>query len=277
MPHIIRKEKKKISLRQYDLKGKVQGKISPVEALFYALPKGSFTLEAALVLPFFLFAVAALCSLFLMMQAQYTVGNSLDRAVAETSLLGANSGKKAENLTKASFYKELVKQKRYLSLIQGGAGGFTWKGTADGANINLMVTYRLKFPIAFWNTQTMKVSDSRRMHRWTGDQRDGKDGSKDQWVFVTPNQSVYHKSRNCSHLKLSVKSCSASIIGTAACSYEPCGHCTRGQKKGTVVYVTKEGDCYHYRINCSGLKRTIYMVKKKEAGGKRACSRCGGR
>ena len=183
MPHIIRKEKKKISLRQYNLKGKVQGEISPVEALFYALPRGSFTLEAALVLPFVLFAAAALCSLFLMMQAQYTVGNSLDRAVAEASLLGTISGKKAENLTKASFYKEMVKQKRYLSLIQGGAGGFTWKGTADGANINLMVTYRLKFPIAFWNTQTMKVSDSRRMHRWTGNQHDGKDSGCNRKVY----------------------------------------------------------------------------------------------
>jgi len=70
VPHIIRKEKKKISLRQYNLKGKVQGEISPVEALFYALPRGSF-------------------------------GNSLDRAVAEASLLGTISGKKAENLTKA--------------------------------------------------------------------------------------------------------------------------------------------------------------------------------
>ncbi|NBH13455.1 pilus assembly protein [Lachnospiraceae bacterium] len=277
MPHIIKKERKKLSLRQYYSKGKVMGKASPTEALFYTLLKGSFTIEAALTLPVFLFAAAMILSLFLIMQVQYTVENALDRAVADTALLGELSEKQVENLTKAAFYKELMKQNCQLSLVQGQIAGFSWKGTAvDSAYIDVLLTYRLKFPINCFGKRTMKVLKGRRMHRWSGEQRAGSGGDKEGWVFITPNQSVYHNSRTCSHLKLSIKTQKVSQWDNIKKLYGPCGHCTRGQKRGTVVYLTKEGGCYHYRIDCSGLKRTVYMIKKKEAGNKRPCSRCGG-
>ncbi len=275
MPHIIKKERKKISLRQYQ--GKVTGISSLSEALFYTLCKGSFTLEAALILPLFLFAVGMILSLFLTMQVQYTVKNALDRAVADAALLGDISDKKAENLAKAAFYKELVKQNCQLSLVQGQIAGFSWKGTVvDQTHMDVLLTYRLKFPIKYFARQSMKVCEGRRIHRWTGGQRQGNDSDQQAWVFVTPNQSVYHNRRDCSHLKLSIKTRNSSQLNIIKKSYSPCGHCTRTQKKGSVVYVTNEGSCYHYRIDCSGLKRTIYMIKKKEAGNKRPCSRCGG-
>ena len=277
MPQMTRKEKKKISLRQYDVKEKDRGNYSPGEALFHALQKGSFTLEASLVLPLFLFAAATVLSLFLMMQVQYTVENALERAVADQALLGSESEKTVENLAKAAFYQELVRQNCMLTLIQGKAAGFSWKGTKiDSVYIDVLVTYQLKIPLHFWGKRTMKVSDSCRMHRWTGNQRGEGGSEKEEWVFITPNQSVYHKNRVCSHLKLSVKTLNASKLKLPGNNYSACGHCTRGQKRGAVVYVTEEGKRFHYRIDCSGLKRTIYMVKKREAGGKRPCSRCGG-
>ena len=92
----------------------------------------------------------------------------------------------------------------------------------------------------------------------------------------TPTDTVYHETRSCTHLMLSVKQIpTASLKGLK--QYGACGHCTKGKKKGSVVYVTDEGDCYHYTIHCSGLKRTVYMIRKEEAGGKPACSRCGGK
>lgn len=276
MPQNIRKEKKKISLRQYDVIGKSRGVNSPGEALTHALRKGSFTLEASIILPLFLFTAATLLSLFLLMQVQYTVGNALDRAAADTALLADESEKKVENLTKAAFYKELVRQKCFLKLIQGGAAGFSWVGTkVNSTHIDVLVAYRLKLPVRFFGKHTIKVSDSCRMHRWTGNQSDGTGGKKEEWVFVTPNQSVYHKNRSCSHLKLSVKMIDVSSLKSLGNSYSPCGHCTKGQKGEAVVYVTDDGKRFHYRINCSGLKRTVYMIKKKEAGSKRPCSRCG--
>lgn len=277
MPQTIRKEKKKISLRQIFNKGKSIGGIIPREALVHALPEGSVTLEAALVLPLFLFAVSALLSLFLLMQAQYIVGNSLDHAVSDTALLRKNKPGEVETLMKAAFYKELAKQKCPFSLIQGKAAGFSWKNTSvDGAYIDAFVTYQVRFPISFFGIKTMKVSDSCRMHRWTGWSEDGTGSGQETWVYVTPTQSVYHRSRNCSHLKLSIQSVNAKALKAVGGSYSACGHCAKGKKATGTVYVTEKGDCYHVRIDCSGLKRTIYMVKISQVGGKRSCSRCGG-
>lgn len=279
MPQTIGKEKKKISLRQIIYTGKgIRGHL-PREAFFHALlPKGAMTLEASLVLPLFLFAVSFILSLFLMMQAQYIVENSLDRAVADTALLREKTPKEVETLTKAAFYKELAAQNCPFSLIQGGVAGFSWKNTKiDDVYIDIIVSYRIKFPVGLFGARTMKVADGCRMHRWVGWWETGGGSGEEGWVFVTPTQSVYHESRSCSHLKLSIKSVKASALKNLATLYAPCGHCTKGQTMGRTVYITDEGGCYHYRMDCSGLKRTIYMIKKSQAGDKKPCSRCGGK
>lgn len=279
MPQIIGKEKKIISLRQKIYIGKsIRGHL-PRETFFHVLlPKGAMTLEASLVLPLFLFAVSFFLSLFLMMQAQYIVGNSLDRVVADTALLKGRTPKEVETLTKAAFYKELAVQNCPFSLIQGGVAGFSWKNTkVDDIYIDIMVSCRIKFPVSPFGKGTMKIADTRRMHRWVGWREDSGGSQGEDWVFVTPTQSVYHESRSCSHLRLSIKTIKSSELRNAGTSYAPCGHCTKGQEMGGTVYVTDEGDCFHYRMDCSGLKRTIYMIRKSQAGGKKPCSRCGGK
>lgn len=277
MPQNTGKEKKMISLRQNIRKRKRIGSVSR-EALSHALLRGSLTLEAALVLPLFLFAVATILSLFLLMQTQYVVGNSLAQAVSDTALMRNRTPKQVKTLTQAAFYKNLAVQKCPLSMIKGGAAGFSWKNTnVDNAYIDACVTYDIKLPLNFFGKGAMRVADECRVHRWTGRQKEGAGEGEGEWVFVTPTQSVYHGSRNCSHLKLSIKTVSTAAIKKGSASYAPCGHCAKGRKKGGVVYVTAQGGRYHCRIDCSGLKRTVYMVKKSQVKGKGPCSRCGGR
>lgn len=280
MPQITRKEKKRISLRQNSWIGIKSGTFVPWEALFPALRKckGAVTLEAALVFPLFLFAVITVLSLFLMMQTQYIVANSLDAAVADTALLRDTAPGEAKALTQAAFYKELAVQKCPLSFIKGGIAGFSWKNTSvDEAYIDAFVTYQIRFPVSFFGKREMKISDGCRIHRWVGAQEDKGMGKDESWVFVTPTQSVYHESRNCTHLKLSIQSVSAAAISGLQQSYAPCARCTKGQIVEKIIYVTAEGDCYHYHLACSGLKRTVYMIKRSETGSKKPCSRCGGK
>ena len=105
MPWITGKESGKISLRHPFRKEKSNRVSGPPKALFHAFLPGSLTVETALALPIFLFLMVTVLYLFRMMQVQYIVGNSLDAAVAEVSLMGRISEKEAENLMKASFYK----------------------------------------------------------------------------------------------------------------------------------------------------------------------------
>lgn len=268
MPQIIGKENGKISLRHCSF-------IKKKEALFPALPKGSFTLEAALSLPIFLFAVGMLLYLFIMLQIQYIVGNSLDRAVAENALLRDVSESKVKNLTKAAFYQRLVSQGCPLSQIELGIAGFSWKNTkVNESHIEAQVTYTVKMPFGYFGKRKITFSNRCRMRRWTGRQGENSTGQKQEWVYITPADTVYHTRRSCTHLMLSVKPVPTASLKSLK-QYQACGHCAEGKKKGTVAYITDEGDCYHYRINCSGLKRTIYMIRREEAGERPPCSRCG--
>lgn len=275
MPWITGKDNEKNSLRQNSKIEKSYGD-SPPKALSHVLLSGSLTVEAALAFPIFLFVVVMILYLFRMMQVQYIVGNSLDQAVAETVLLKGISQKEAENLAKARFYKELAVQKCPMSSIEWGVAGFSWKsGKENAAFIDLLVSYRMGFPLSFFGRRSIALSNGCRMHRWIGGQDDAADREGKEWVYLTPTQNVYHVSRNCSHLKLSVQS--ASISEWIRKKYDPCGHCVRHKKPCGIVYITSEGGCYHLKIDCSGLKRTIYMVWKEQVGNKKACSRCGGK
>ena len=55
--------------------------------------------------------------------------------------------------------------------------------------------------------------------------------------------------------------------------YESCSKCNGNASSGTVYY-TERGDCYHSDAGCSGLKRTVRLVKKSETEGKAMCTRC---
>ncbi|MEY8515770.1 hypothetical protein AALC25_02340 [Lachnospiraceae bacterium 29-84] len=276
MPHSItrnnniRKDHRKISLRQTRFRKQ--------EALFHTLQSASLTVEAALSLPIFLFAAAMTLYLSVMMQVQYCVKDSLDLAVAEASLLREAKPAQAANVAKAAFYKNVSRQGFPMAQIVHGIAGFSWKNTkADAQEIRLQVTYQIKFPFVYFGKHVMKFSHCCKMHRWTGNQDGavlGEDGA--EWVYITPNDSVYHKSRSCTHLTLSVTPIPAAGLKKQE-KYAPCGHCTKGQVMGTVVYITAQGGCYHYKINCSGLKRTIYMIRKEDASGRRLCTRCKGK
>lgn len=277
MPRRIGKKSKKNSLKNYCFVRKKARIIPESEALSHALLKGSLTLETALALPVFLLVMITALFLFEVLQTQYIVGNSLDQAVAEISLLRNVSPNAAKNLTKASFYKELAAQDCYFPWVKNGVAGFSWKNTdVDDNYIDAFVTYNINFPIRFFGQKSLRLSDGCRMHRWTGKQEENEKGTSQECVYITPTGNVYHKDRGCTHLKLSIQSIAASKLKKQSKKYASCGHCTKGGKMGAVVYITDEGDCYHFKIDCSGLKRTIYMILKEKAGNRRPCSRCGG-
>ncbi len=288
VPWITGKENEKFSLRQQIKNEKCYGIICGAHsecysrfwpgALFHSSVSGSLTVEAALALPVFLFAAVMILFLFRIMQIQYIVENSLDKAVAEVSLIDGISRQQAENLTKAAFYRELAVQNCPLSHIERGIGGFSWKNTyVDETMIDAQVGYSVSFPLRFFGRKRIKLQDVCRMRRWIGERAVNSGNQEQEWVYVTPKEQVYHVSRACTHLKLSVKAVSSDGLKSQWKTCGACGHCAKGKKTGAVVYVTREGESYHLNINCSGLKRTVYMIPKEQTGGKRPCTRCGGK
>lgn len=99
-------------------------------------------------------------------------------------------------------------------------------------------------------------------------------------VYVAENAEVYHLDRECSHLRLSIREVDFDELNNYRNSgggkYKPCELCGK-YEIGDKVYITTDGDRYHTKHTCSGLKRTVSTITESEAQGRglRLCSRCG--
>ena len=90
------------------------------------------------------------------------------------------------------------------------------------------------------------------------------------------NGRVYHTNRECTHIRLSVRVVEAT---EALREYRPCEKCTDKiphPTGGLLFYVSENGECYHSRRDCPGLKRTVQKIPKEEAFKYEVCSRCRG-
>lgn len=118
------------------------------------------------------------------------------------------------------------------------------------------------------------------VHTWVGAGEENFEGGDqaEKMVYVTESGSVYHRSLNCTYINLSVSEVSSSEISVLhnvyGERYTACDICSKGQKPAGSVYITEKGSHYHNLESCSGLKRTVRLVKESEAG-RHACSRCG--
>ena len=119
-----------------------------------------------------------------------------------------------------------------------------------------------------------------RTRAWTGYHVSGSASDADDTeriVYVTEGSEVYHLSRSCTHLDLSITPIDADEIGNyvnkGGGHYSACERCGHGDPGG-ILFITNEGDRYHTDISCSGLKRTIYEIPLSQVGDRRVCSRC---
>lgn len=165
--------------------------------------------------------------------------------------------------------------------IRGGAGGisFLQSKIVSEDYIDLLATY---------NTQALFVpgfSGFQMANRvylkcWTGydnTQNEQSEESNEQIVYVTETGTVYHLTRECTHIKLSIREIEERGISEArnqnGGKYYPCELCGGN---GELIYITSEGDRYHSSLNCSGLKRTVKAIPISEVGERGLCSRCAG-
>ena len=121
-----------------------------------------------------------------------------------------------------------------------------------------------------------------KVHAWTGTEyqdNGGEQGETEQMVYVTESGSVYHRNPGCSYLNVSLKQIPGSAVKSAGNQYgehySACEICSRNQNPAGVVYVTERGNRYHNLESCSGLKRTVRLVKASSVQEMGVCSRCG--
>ncbi len=242
----------------------------------YRRREGSLTIEAAMLLPAFLAAAIMLLSIFYMTLA----GMRLQEAVVNEAAVLSAGQKIHDGVTLSSVKDDIagMMPKESLRFIENGADGLDMSGSVidDGEYVDLIVSCELIPATDLFGIIKVQVKRRCLAHMMCGYENgyfpDG------EYVYIADDSEVYHSDRNCSHIRLTVMSVSGHEIGAlrnnSGSRYRPCELC-RSSIGDDELYITPEGDRYHNRISCSGLKRTVRVVRKSEAGDRRPCSRCG--
>lgn len=262
----------------------------PLPASFHRKLKAGMTVEAAVVLPLFLFFVLNLsCAIELI-----RLHGNLQLALWETGSQMAVYGHGLEDSTMASMFSyfyvqdQMVKYvgEEYLNsspLTKGAKGLIPWESEifTSKDEMDLIITYQVSPWSDLAGFISFRMANRYYGHIWNGyDISDPKGESQllADVVYMAENGQVYHEDRNCTHLTLSIQETTwegaKQKTNQWGKRYTPCEKCC--PKEGAVIlYITDEGERYHFDRNCSGLKRTVYSIPRKHASGYRACSRCG--
>ncbi|MDE7360209.1 MAG: hypothetical protein K2N39_12460 [Lachnospiraceae bacterium] len=256
------------------------------------------TLEAAFALPFFLFAVLNILFAVNMIGTQsrinaalHQVGNRLafagyayENTVGDMLPDGLSGVMVTEGYARGQIVEYVGRSYLDHSCVKGGAGGLSFVGSSVmGAEdiIDLKISYRVRPFAGLMGFDGFSVSQRYYGRAWTGYDAAGTvNGSaeEDPMVYITKTGTAYHMDRSCSYLNPKIETVSAQSVpdrrNASGAKYVPCGSCGAAGG-GNQVYITSYGSSYHKRLDCPGLKRTIYTVPLSEAGARGRCSKCG--
>lgn len=267
-------------------------RVSPCTSL-----KGSLTVEAAMVLPIFIFAICFMMYFTEVVRAQAEVGNEIYKQGKKLSLYsyvykqGENNGiirsGRIEDIVSGGLSSLYVKSQIQNELgdnyfinnnIENGISLILSTYMQEDEMIDIIGIYKLTIPCNFFHVGKIPVLVRCRMRAWTGYENTTSTNNAEEMVYITQNGTVYHKSSSCTHINLSISSTSKNSIkdlrNSGGGKYYECEICGEDENGGT-VYITDTGDRYHNSRECSGLKRGIMTVPISKVGGRGPCSRCG--
>lgn len=237
----------------------------------------SLTVEAAMVLPIFLYLTAGLMMFFSLL------GNA-----------GILTGSLQDTAKRMGIYAHFEEGKSGMSkvymqaLLRKGTAGLKgihldYSSVLEGdEKIDLAASYRVSVKVPVFSFGKPQVIQRGCVRAWTG--RDFREKAKENTgsagieVYVAENGTVYHRDKACTHLKLSVRQVSAASVkglrNRYGEKYYACGCCKEGI--GGIVYITNMGNRYHAKRSCSGLKRTVHSISLSDVENLPPCSKCGG-
>jgi len=253
--------------------------------------QGSLAVEASLVLPLFLFFFLNIISILQLLSCYGRIEAALHQAGRKWALY-AYSGGRQENvgglfaavLLPGEIEKYIGKDYLEHSPVKGGKGGlkcYLSQLPDEEEFMDLVVHYQVTPVFALPGFQEITLVNRCRIRAWTGYDVEkaavNLENGSETIVYVAEHGVVYHKSRDCTHLKLSISRTGAAELGRLrnqdGSRYKPCEKCgTQGNKE--FYYIADQGDCYHTSLGCSGLKRQVMAVPISQVNGMGACSRC---
>lgn len=247
----------------------------------------SLTVECALVLPLFMFFILSVVYLTGLFRFESLTASSMMQAAAKTArdsyvgeaALPAGGDKLAESLVSAVSVRSILRARLGEELKETG-GVFPADTFTEKDKVIMNGTWKYSVPFNIFGIGDFPVIQKVKARKWTGyDIRENE--KEEETVYITKTGTVYHRSPNCTHIKLDIRNVPSETLSTArnndGSKYYPCDICVKKNKAAGNVYITREGTCYHNRADCMGLKRSVKAVPISKVGARRPCSRCGGK
>lgn len=248
--------------------------------------EAGMTVEASFVLPLCLFFLMNLGSAIEMIRLHNNIQYAIWNTGSRMAMLACEEDYPLPELLTQFYIRSRITDclgEEYLesSLLAKGSRGL-WLLESDMAGdsdeLDIVVTYQVKSFLSMVGFRSFRMANRCCVRLWNGYEIPVESG-QEEMVYVTVHGEVFHRDRNCTHLRLSVRETTRARLDEErnqwGQQYRACEKCAMGEAP-VVLYVTGEGDRYHYRKDCSGLKRTVIAVAPDEAEGYRPCSRCGG-
>ena len=213
----------------------------------------------------------------------------------DATILGTELENELQDLAAAYLDSTVLKQYAaiYLntdrvnhSFILNGFRGMNFDHSSilreDGC-IDIIVRYQVRFPLRLFSLEDMNMIQRVRVRGWTGYEVEPlysmEEQNSKEMVYITNTGTVYHKSATCSHIKLSVRAVSGipkELRNDNGAKYYPCETCCKGvQDPLGTFYITSDGNRYHNKRDCSGIKRSVKEIPLSEVGSRTLCKRCG--
>lgn len=262
---------------------------------------GSLTVEAALALPLFLFAMMILMMPMRLMNENRKIQAELEAVCAELSQYAgllyetppAGSDYEesvlppelAANMTKAGM--RLYAEGKIRSRIDTGKAGQMSLSDSeileDGETIDLILHYQmyLPFPVFRMKGVPMTVRSCRRA--WigraggNGKENTGQDAS-DELVYIGKSSTRYHRNRECHYIYNDITvtpfDTVTEIRNSEGKKYRPCARCGDFARPGGSVYIMPGGESYHSDRSCSSISAYVRAVPLSEVEYLGPCSYC---
>jgi hypothetical protein len=244
--------------------------------------RGSATVEASIVVPLFFIMFVAISLLADCLRVKNVVYEAFSEAVRCQAEYSYVEDKANTLLDTASLYARIKgyidDQELVDKYVSGGESGILVVQAEKKSDdyIYAKIKYSISVNIPFLGKQQFSFQEKIRQRAYVGYSISGYSDQDVTYVYMTENGTVYHNSRNCYHINFKVETVSENKVSEKYGSLSPCKLCGK-KTKGKNVYVATKADCYHTTLSCSGLKRTVYRVKKEDHQELSACSWCGGK
>lgn len=256
----------------------------------------SLTLEAALVLPLFLFAGVIMIMPLRIMDIQrqvQAIAEQVSEEIGQAAYLSKYTINKTDNTEIQSFetnefwnaaaaysYAELKMRTRLQDLPVSHLSLQRSRLLEDGEIIDLVVDYEIQMPFSVLGIKNVEHTSRSYRRAWVGE--DGKSKGADEEnvddviVYVGKNSTRYHISSTCHYLHNDLEAVSIKEVehrrNRDGNRYSPCARCST--KNESIVYIMPSGRHYHSSSLCSAINAYVTAIPKSEVEHLGACSYC---